>query len=720
MKNLLIITQRVNKNDQLLGFFIDWIARFAGKFGKITVLCLEKGEFSLPDNVRVISLGKDRGASKPIQLFNFYKNIFWLKNEYDAVFVHMNPIWTVLGGPSWRLMHKKIYFWYTVKAVTAKLRLAEKFADVIFTASRESFRLPSKKVIITGHGINTDFFAPDPSRKPKVVSQKLRLLSVGRIAPIKNYETLIDAAKTLKSREINFSVTMIGEAPLERDKAYEKGLRNKVRNLKLEDSFNFIGKVNHYELVPYYQSNDIFIHLSKTGSLDKTILEAMACGMKVLSSNDSARAFLPAELVFDQDDPRELADKIQNISQSQQSVDLRDYVIKNHNLDNLINRISKIINENESRTKSRSHFESASPLDLGEATSYGMNKIAIYPFPFSSKNNKYTSLLYSALSRVGGDFSYEIINCNNKFTELFRLSKNSGRFDKNIVHIHWVNAIYGSKFFLKSIFLGVVNFSILIFLKRVKKYKIVWTKHNYYSHDFAFPVLDRIGRGLMLRLADKVIIQQKSGYEKIKDNSKFVYIPHGNYIDAYGPAGDRNSIRSKFNIADDDILLVSFGIVKPYKKLENIIRAVRKSNNSRLKFLIAGQCSAEYSKKLKEVAGDSGNIVFYFSFIEDSEVPDYLAAADFSVFCYDDSVLTSGGIILSLSYGVPVIARNMPASELIKDGKNGFIYTEEGRLVSIFNNLESGRANLEEIINSVKDLGWDFIAKKLAFEFSKI
>ena len=74
---LLIITQKVDKNDQLLGFFIEWLRRFSGKFEKITVLCLEKGEFELPENVKVISLGKDEGASKLKQLFyTFQENIY--------------------------------------------------------------------------------------------------------------------------------------------------------------------------------------------------------------------------------------------------------------------------------------------------------------------------------------------------------------------------------------------------------------------------------------------------------------------------------------------------------------------------------------------------------------------------------------------------------------------------------------------------------------------
>lgn len=344
---LLVITQKVDENDQLLGFFIDWLKRFAEKFEKVMVLCLEKGEFSLPENVEVISLGKDRGYQKIRQLSTFYFQLSALK--YDAVFVHMNPIWVVLGGASWKLLNKEIFFWYTHKAVTLKLRLAEKFADVIFTASKESFRLPSKKVIVTGHGIDTELFKPGllKSNLKEGVSRfdlgGIKILSVGRIAPVKNYETLVEALKILKDRGVDFKITMIGEAPLEGDKKYEEGLKFKIKSLKLEDNFNFVGKVNHRDLPAYYQSCDVFVHLSRTGSLDKTILEAMACGMKVLSSNDSSRAFLPPELIFNENNPTELAEKIELGSKKPSDYELRSYVVENHNLDKLIDRISKTI-----------------------------------------------------------------------------------------------------------------------------------------------------------------------------------------------------------------------------------------------------------------------------------------------------------------------------------------------------------------------------------------
>lgn len=339
MKKLLIVTQRVDESDQLLGFFIDWIGRFARKFEKVTVLCLEKRDFDLPEKVKVLSLGKNEGVSKLGQLFNFYKYIYTLKDEYDAIFVHMNPIWVVLGGFWWRIANKKIFFWYTSGGVTAKLKLAEKLADTIFTASPESFRLSSKKVIVTGHGIDTELFKPDPSRK----LEKLSILSVGRIAEIKNYEILIRAAKILKDKNVEFSITIIGEPAIKKDLDYEQKLKALIGKLGLQINFNFLGKINHQDLIPYYQSHHVFVHLSKTGSLDKTLLEAIACGMRVLSSSDPARAFLPEEMLFNESDSEGMADKILNLSGSNTDPNLRNYIIKNHNLDKLIEKISKVI-----------------------------------------------------------------------------------------------------------------------------------------------------------------------------------------------------------------------------------------------------------------------------------------------------------------------------------------------------------------------------------------
>jgi len=70
---LLIVTQKVDKNDDILGFFHGWIAEFAKHCEKITVIALGVGEYDLPRNVEVLSLGKEGGKSRLKYILNFYK-----------------------------------------------------------------------------------------------------------------------------------------------------------------------------------------------------------------------------------------------------------------------------------------------------------------------------------------------------------------------------------------------------------------------------------------------------------------------------------------------------------------------------------------------------------------------------------------------------------------------------------------------------------------------
>ena len=70
---LLILTQKVDKNDDVLGFFHGWILEFAKNYEKVTVICLYEGKHDLPENVKVLSLGKERGVSKLKYILNFYK-----------------------------------------------------------------------------------------------------------------------------------------------------------------------------------------------------------------------------------------------------------------------------------------------------------------------------------------------------------------------------------------------------------------------------------------------------------------------------------------------------------------------------------------------------------------------------------------------------------------------------------------------------------------------
>ena len=104
---LLILTQKIDAEDSILGFFHEWVREFSKNTESVLVICLERGIVNLPQNVRVFSLGKESGSSRFGYILNFYKLIWKYRKEYDSVFVHMNQVYVLLGGLFWKLWHKK-------------------------------------------------------------------------------------------------------------------------------------------------------------------------------------------------------------------------------------------------------------------------------------------------------------------------------------------------------------------------------------------------------------------------------------------------------------------------------------------------------------------------------------------------------------------------------------------------------------------------------------
>ncbi len=346
---LLIITQKVNIDDDNLGFFHAWIEEFAKNIELVSVICLEKGKYNLSQNVTIFSLGKEENNfqffKKLKYLSRFYTYIWRERNNYDAVFTHMNVEYAVLGAFFWKLLNKKTYLWYVHKKVNFKLKLAEKLVDKIFTASEKSFRLPSKKVIVTGHGIDTDKFKPaDYSQKDGKFppfgrpSEGWKIITAGRIAAVKNLDVLIESCVILKKNNFNFNLKIAGKPVLKEDEIYFEKLKNTIKDKNLEDVIMFVGSISYKSIAEFYQSGDLFVNLSNTGSIDKTVLEAMASGLKALTSNESFYGILP-DIFLTSNNPREIAGKITYLSSCGLSYNLREYVVLNHNLSSLIKKL---------------------------------------------------------------------------------------------------------------------------------------------------------------------------------------------------------------------------------------------------------------------------------------------------------------------------------------------------------------------------------------------
>ncbi|MBI2108847.1 MAG: glycosyltransferase family 4 protein [Parcubacteria group bacterium] len=347
---ILILTQKVDAADDVLGFFHPWIHRFAQYCEGVTVICLEKGVHTLPNNVGIFSLGKERGTSRISYIFNFYKYIWNLKNRYDAVFVHMNPEYIILGGLLWRLWNKKIGLWYVHRQVNMKLRIAEKLAHVVFSTTPEAFRLKSKKVNFLGHGID---FAHFTRKKDEPLHTPLRILHVGRITPIKNLEILFEAAHALERKyNIHAMITCIGAPVYKTDVEYFKKLKTLVKEKNISESVFFKGAISYTDMLDYYKEADISVNLTPTGGMDKAVLESIACGTMALSANKAFSEVFGIHgksLLYKERDANDLAQKINSlcIKGEEEVLNIQEYlynqVKQNFDLKNLIKRITQLL-----------------------------------------------------------------------------------------------------------------------------------------------------------------------------------------------------------------------------------------------------------------------------------------------------------------------------------------------------------------------------------------
>jgi len=273
---LLIVTQVVDTDDPILGFFARWIEEFAKHCEKVTVVCLRKGKYALPKHVEVISLGEGHRIRRAFELCSISVG---RRADYDAVFSHMSPEFVVAAGWLWRLMGKKIGLWYVHKSVTVWLRIAAFFSTYIFTASVETLRLTSSKKIITGHGIDIDLFKPDIS-----IQRGVHILSAGRLDTSKRHSLVIDAAK-----QAGRALRIAGDGPeLEQLKKHAETCGVDV---------TFLRGLTQEELQREYCAAAHFIHTSTTGGLDKVVLEAAACDCNVITTVDWLYKYVPVRSV---------------------------------------------------------------------------------------------------------------------------------------------------------------------------------------------------------------------------------------------------------------------------------------------------------------------------------------------------------------------------------------------------------------------------------------
>lgn len=372
---LLIVTQKIDKNDPILGFFHRWVEEFAKNVESVKVICLEKGSYDLPENVEVYSLGKEKRKKYPptgglrkwvadskdgwkLEIFTeiwvrilytirFYTLIWKMRDQYDSVFVHMNPAYIVLGGLYWRILGKRIGLWYTHKNVDLKLRIAEFFTHTIFTASKESFRLKSKKVLVTGHGIDVERFISLQRTDHKGI---LKIVVVGRISKIKGAKYIVEVCNILKKNNIIFELSFVGDPVTKSDILYFDELKDLIIKYSLNKNISFKGSIPNNKIIDVYSDADITMNPLPAGGMDKVVLEAMSSGVIPFTSNPAFEEFFgeySKKLIFEYENAEELAEKIMSLLKNTNTSIMRGFLMKkaqkSFDIKTLIQKIVKTI-----------------------------------------------------------------------------------------------------------------------------------------------------------------------------------------------------------------------------------------------------------------------------------------------------------------------------------------------------------------------------------------
>ncbi len=200
------------------------------------------------------------------------------------------------------------------------VRKAKKIIFITNKARKELSRfynLKEEKTAIIYHGRSSLFKPNLEINLVEKVKKKYNLnefiLYVSNIYRYKNFFELIQAFSLIKS-QINphIKLALVGKSF---DDRYTESLKTFIINEEIKDRVIFFGHIPYEELPCFYALCKLFVYPSTCESFGMTLVEAMACGAPILSSNIEPMPEIcrDAAVYFDPFNPQDIAEKIQSV-----------------------------------------------------------------------------------------------------------------------------------------------------------------------------------------------------------------------------------------------------------------------------------------------------------------------------------------------------------------------------------------------------------------------
>lgn len=147
--------------------------------------------------------------------------------------------------------------------------------------------------------------------------------------------------------------------------------------------------------------------------------------------------------------------------------------------------------------------------------------------------------------------------------------------------------------------------------------------------------------------------------------------------DNYGDPIPREEALELLGLPADHKYLLSFGLVRKYKGLDLLIRALasEKLSHLPLKLIVAGEFYDDFEsyRKLVDELGISDKVMMDNEFIPNAEVVRYFCAGDLVVQPYKDAT-QSGVTQVAYHFDKPMVVTNVGAlPEMVPDGEAGYV-----------------------------------------------
>lgn len=287
-------------------------------------LILHKSQISLfdplPDGVEVIACGYSPGFF-PTLIWEQFKlpgiarslsaDVLFSPANFGPVFARNHVLLLRNATSVIRLARrlKPLVYWFMLSGATLASLLTARRAIAVsnYAAGILTFGLKGvlgKRVSVIYHGT-----APVVAPRESNEVQGTNLLAVSDIYIQKNYHMLLHALAILRQSHTDLTLTIVGR---EVDGHYAKTLRDLVRDLGLEGTVTFAGHVETAELDALYRDCQLFVFPSTVETFGNPLLEAMAHGAPIATSNAAAMPEVigDAGLMFNPDNAKEIAARI--------------------------------------------------------------------------------------------------------------------------------------------------------------------------------------------------------------------------------------------------------------------------------------------------------------------------------------------------------------------------------------------------------------------------